>query len=114
MAKLPDEILTTIFSLQRKLAVGIEEASATEWILFEQYGETAETIGELEELYNARERLTTLYSRLHKLLLRILESQPTASAGMLDLLSQTLEQGQAVVNAAAASVREIKRNWDIT
>ncbi len=113
MAKLPNEILTTIFSLQRQLAEGIEEASALEWILFEQYGETEETIGELEELYNARERLTLNYSRLHTLLLRILESQPTACAPMLDLLSQTLEQGQFVANAAIASIREIKRNWGI-
>lgn len=114
MAKLPNEILTSIFSLQRQLVEGIEEASALEWILFEQYGETEETIGELEELYNARERLTLNYSRLHTLLLRILESQPTASAPMLDLLSQTLGQGQSVANAATASIREIKRNWGIT
>ena len=113
MAKLPDEILTRIFSLQRQLAEGIEEASAAEWVLFEQYGETEETIGELEELYNARERLTTLYSRLPTLLLRILESQPTASAPMLDLLSKTLEQGQATADAATASVGEIKRNWAV-
>ncbi len=113
MAKLPDEILTTIFSLQRQLAEGIEEASAIQWKLFEQYGETEETIGELEELDNARERLTTLYSRLNKLLLRILESQPTASAAMLNLLSQTLGQGEATTSAANASVREIKRNWNI-
>ena len=114
MAKLPDEILTTIFSLQRQLADRIDEAAAAEWILFEQYGETEETVGELEELYNARERLTVIYSRLHTLLLRILESQPTASTAMLDLLSQTLEQGQSVFNAATASIREIKRNWGIT
>ncbi len=54
------------------------------------------------------------HSRLHTLLLRILESQPTASTAMLDLLSQTLEQGQSVFNAATASIREIKRNWGIT
>lgn len=41
MAKLPDEILTTIFNLQRQMAEGIEEASAAEWALLEQYGETA-------------------------------------------------------------------------
>ncbi len=113
MAKLPDDILTTIFSLQRQLAERIEDASAAEWILFEQYGETEETQGELEELYNARERLTVTYSRLHTLLLRILESQPTASTAMLDLLSQTLEQGQFVANAAKASIEEIKRNWGL-
>ncbi|MCU0534395.1 MAG: hypothetical protein MUD14_10935 [Hydrococcus sp. Prado102] len=113
MAKLSDEILTNIFSLQRQLAEGIGEVSAVEWALFEQYGETDESIGELEELKNAKERLTIPYSRLHTLLLRILEAQPTASAAMLNLLAQTLEQGQAALDASNASVREIKRNWDL-
>jgi hypothetical protein len=113
MAKLPDKTLTTIFSLQRQLAEGIEEASTAEWRIFDQYGETEETISELEELQNARERLTAPYSRLHTLLLRILESQPTASTAMLNLLSQTIEQAQAAAEAATASLGEIKRNWNI-
>lgn len=113
MAKLTNETLTTIFSLQRQLAEGIEEASAVAWILFIQYGDTEETQDELEELDSARERLTRLYSGLSTLLLRILESQPTASTAMIDLLSRTLEQGQATIDAANASVREIKRNWNL-
>ncbi len=113
MAKLPDEILTTIFTLQRQIAEGIEEASAAEWALLDQYGETEATIPELEELQNARVRLTAPYSRLHTLLLRILESQPTASTAMLKLLVQTIEQARVAVDAAQASVREIKRNWNL-
>lgn len=113
MAKLPDEILTNIFSLQRQLAEGIGEISALEWLLFEQYGETEETIGELEELQNAKERLIVPYSRLHTLLLRVFEAQPVPSTAMLDLLAQTIEQGQATIDASKASVREIKENWDL-
>jgi len=60
MAKLPDEILTTIFTLQRQIASGIEEASAAEWALLEQYGETEATIPELEELQNARVHIQLL------------------------------------------------------
>lgn len=113
MAKLPNEILTTIFTLQRQLAEGIEEASTTEWTLLEQHGETEATIPELEELQNARERLTAPYSRLHTLLLRIVESQPMASTAMLNLLAQTLEQAQAALDAAEGSVREVKRIWNL-
>jgi len=94
MAKLPDEILTTIFTLQRQLASGIEEASAAEWALLSM-GETEATIPELEELQNARERLTAPYSRLHTLLLRILESQPLVSPAILNLLVKTIEQARA-------------------
>ena len=113
MAKLSNKSLTTIFSLQRQLAEGIEEASAVAWILFVQYGETEETQDELEELDSAKERLTKLYSGLNTLLLRILESQPNASTAMIELLLRTLEQGQATVDAANASIQEIKRNWNL-
>ena len=113
MAKLPDETLTTIFNLQRQLADGIEEATATEWLLFEQYGETEATIPELEELQNARERLTQPYSRLSTLLLRVLESQPVASAAVLELLEQTIQQAQTAVDVARASIREVQKNWNL-
>lgn len=111
MAKLPDSLLATIFELLQQLAVGIEEAAAAEWVLYEQYGENSDTIEELEELQNARERLVVPYSRLNTLLLRILESQPKADPAMLELLLQTISQAQASSNAFWASVQEVKRVW---
>jgi hypothetical protein len=59
-------------------------------VLYEQYGENSDTIEELEELQNARERLVVPYSRLNTLLLRILESQPKADLAMLEILLQTI------------------------
>ena len=41
MAKLAAEKLTMAFQLLRQLAEAIELASATEWILFDRYGDTA-------------------------------------------------------------------------
>jgi len=114
MAKLSEETLTTIFDLMRQLAVGINEASAAEWELFEQYGETPETLEELEELQSARERLTVPYSALHSLLLRVLEYQPIAPNATLELLAQTIENGQTAIEVAAASVRDVKRNWNLS
>ena len=99
MAKLSEETLTMTFGLLRQLADAIELASATEWIFFDRYGETASTIGELEELQNARERLNQSYTRLNTLLLRILEAQPTATNAMLDLLVKAIENGQANLEA---------------
>ncbi|MDY6807306.1 MAG: hypothetical protein SXA11_26315 [Cyanobacteriota bacterium] len=113
MAKLPEETLSTIFSLMRQLAEGIEEASAAEWQLFEQYGETSETLGELEELQSARERLTVPYSALHNLLLKVLEYQPVAPNATLELLAQTIENGQTAIDVGAASVRDVKRSWNL-
>ena len=70
-------------------------------------------IPELEELQNARERLISRYSGLYKLFLRILEMQPTAPTAMLNILAQTIEQGQAVRDAPGASVEEVKRSWNL-
>jgi hypothetical protein len=58
MAKLPDEILTTIFSLQRQLVEGIDEAAAAESMIFEQFGETeVKRIPDPEKVKRTVERL---------------------------------------------------------
>ncbi len=44
MAKLPDTTVTIIFDLQRQLLERINEATATEAIIFEQFGENEETL----------------------------------------------------------------------
>lgn len=110
MARLSDEILTIIFNLQRQLVEGINEAAATELAIFEQFGEIEITIPPLEQLQNARQRLTESYSRLGMLLLRIAESQPT---DLTILLDQTVEQAQAAVDASQASIREAKEDFDL-
>lgn len=113
MAKLPQETLTTIFNLQRQFVEMIDQATAAESTLLEYFGETQETIPELDQLQNVKQRLSDPYSRLSTLLLRIAESQPMAPVAMLQLLSQTIEQGQAALDAAIASVQETKRNWNL-
>lgn len=113
MAKLPDETLTILFTLQRQLVEGIDEAAATESMIFEQFGETEVTLPVLEQLQNVRERLMGPYSRLSALLPRIAEYQPIAPADMLNLLYQTVEQAQVARDASVASVREAKRDFDL-
>lgn len=113
MAKLSDTTLTTIFKLLRQLAEEIEDASATEWVLFERYGETPRTIGELEELQNARERLQDSYSRLNTLLLRTLQAQPLVSDAMLNLLVEAIERGQTNLDSTHVSIQEVKRGWNL-
>jgi uncharacterized membrane protein YccC len=114
MAKLSNETLTMTFQLLRQLAEAIELASETEWTFFERYGETPRTIGELEELQNARERLKQSYSRLNTLLLKILEAQPIAANAMLELWAKAIENGQSNLEAANASIQEIKRGWNLS
>jgi uncharacterized protein with PhoU and TrkA domain len=111
MAKLSEEILTIILELERKLAKLVHQASATELLVFERYGETAATITVLEQLTNIKTKASSSYSRLSNLLLRISEMQPLASSAILELLSQTIEQAQATVDAGNASVEEAKNDW---
>ncbi|MCU0538255.1 MAG: hypothetical protein MUD14_30580 [Hydrococcus sp. Prado102] len=114
MAKLSDELLNRIFTLQRQLARQIETASAIEWQLLDRYGETEETIAELNELYSVREKLTERFTGLNNILLRILEIQPVAQRAMLDLLIQTIERTQENLDAAEASIKEVKGNWNLS
>ena len=107
--KLSDETLTLVFNLQRRLLQRINEATETEAIMFE-FGEE-ETFLELQQLQNVRERATSSYSRLYTLLLRVAESQPTATSATLDLLALSIEQAEATDAASEASVQDIKRNW---
>jgi hypothetical protein len=83
-----------------------------EFSLLGQIGETAETLPELEELQNIRERLVSSCSRLHNLLLRTYQSQPTAPDDMLDLLYPSLSQTQSSLDVSIASLQDIQRNWN--
>ncbi|MEG4229047.1 hypothetical protein QUA35_23385 [Microcoleus sp. N9_B2] len=113
MAKLPDDILNTIFTLQRRLVEILNETTATEYILMQQFGETEATLPELESLDNIKERLRTSYNRLYRLLQQVAESQPAATADTLTFLYGTIEDGEAIVDASAASIQEIKMDWNL-
>jgi hypothetical protein len=113
MAKLPEQTLTIILNLQRQFFRGIDEATALELMLTQEFGETEASESDLEQLQNIRQRLTDPYSRLSTLLLRVAEFQPLAPTAMLDLLAQTIQRGQAAVDAAQASVEEIRRDWNL-
>ena len=113
MANLPDETLTTIFNLQRRLFQVINRAKAAEFNLLQQYGETEETLPELEQIDNALERARNSYTRLGRLLLLVAESQPTANSATLNLLEQSIERAEATANATEATIQETKRNWNL-
>ncbi len=112
MAKLPAPIITNIFTLQRQIIESIDTTTALEFRLLEQIGETAETLPELEELQNIRERLLSPYSKLHTLVLKAAQSQPAVTNDVLNLLYQAIETGEATVSASNASLQEIQRNWN--
>ncbi len=112
MAKLPDPVLTNVFTLQRRIIESIDTTTALEFRLLEQMGETTETLPELEELQSIRERLLSPYSRLYTLVLKAAQSQPVAPNDVLNLLYRSIESTEAALAASIASLQEIQRNWN--
>jgi hypothetical protein len=113
MAKLPDVTLTAIFNLKRRLVALLDAATATEYVILQEFGETEATLPELESLDNIKKRLRNPYNRLHKLLQQAAESQPVPNADVLDFLYKTIDDGEAAADASEASTQEIKRSWNL-
>jgi len=113
MANLPNEALIQIANLLPRLFQIINLATETEFNLNAQYGETEETIEELEQVKNAAERLRTVYNRLYGLTLQVAESQPAANYSTLNLLYQSITQADATADAVEATAMETKRNWNL-
>jgi hypothetical protein len=113
MAHLPEQTITTVLNIQRRLLAIINQATATGFVIMEQYGETEATIIVQEELDNARYRSETYYSRFYTLLLRLAESQPIATNAMLNLLEQSIIDAIANADGAEATIQEAKKDWNI-
>jgi hypothetical protein len=114
MADLPEETIVIIFTLQRRLLKIINEATRCAFMILEEYGELEATMPDLEILETVRERLTSYYTRIYRLLLQIFESQPMASSATLELLIQSIKQIQASADAGEATVSEVKRDWNLS
>jgi hypothetical protein len=70
VAKLPDPVLTNIFTLQRRIIESIDTTTVLAFRLLTKWGETAETLTELGELQNIQKRLRSQYARSNTLLLK--------------------------------------------
>ncbi|WP_204101824.1 MULTISPECIES: hypothetical protein [Spirulina sp. CCY15215] len=113
MAKLPPDLLETLFNLLKQLSELVDEATTTEYLLFERFGETDETIGSLEELKGVALDAASRYRQLCTLRLRIAESQPNLSKDMLKLLESTIVKNQLKIPAMERSIEEIKVEWSL-
>jgi hypothetical protein len=113
MAKLPEAIIGTVLNLQRQLLERIDDATATEFAIEQQFGETDETIDYFNQLQNAKERADSYYSRLYITLRRIYESQPLANRDTLELLARFMDESGATVDAIAATVAEVRRDLNL-
>lgn len=113
MAALPETTITTVLALQRRLLAIIDRATATEMLIFDNYGETETTLIALNDLHNVQERADTYYSRFYTLLRQIASSQPIANPALLELLHRSIDDAEATSNALEATIQEEKRNFNI-
>lgn len=74
MAKLPAPTIASVLNLQQQLLEHINEATKAGFILLTDYGETEETIPELDELQSVIERADSYYTRFYITLRRIYEA----------------------------------------
>jgi hypothetical protein len=84
-------------------------------VIFNTYGETEteEISYVLEQLSNTKERGEFAYSRLSGLLLKVSRFQPSAPMAMVEMLTQSIEIAEAIVDAGETTVKESKSDWNI-
>ena len=102
-----------VLELQQDLLVIIHQATAFQFMILENYGETEATLSDLEQLDNVQQRADTYYSRFSTLLRQIAASQPLATSATLTLLAQSIEDAQGTVFALQATIQEIKQDWGL-
>jgi thiamine kinase-like enzyme len=113
MADLPDDTLIIALFRQGRLLKLLDQVTKADLLIYEQFGENSETITALTQLQNARERLNNSLARLVNLLRQVYELQPNASADLLNLLYQSVEESLLTADAIEATVKETKRDWNL-
>jgi hypothetical protein len=113
MAKLPTETTATINRLKQHALDIVDEATAVEMTIFDLLGETQNTIGCLNSMKTASENGASLFSQLSTLQLQIAQSQPAASADMLDLLAIAISRVQLRIPALERSIQEAKMDYNL-
>ncbi len=108
MAKLSSEITESLNQLRQQLIEVINDATGTEFTLFERYGETEGTLIVLDELKNVSQDASSSFNQLCNSQLRIAESQPVAALDILELLDRMIERSQIRIPAWQRSIKEIK------
>ena len=113
LAEIPPETIAKILELIGRLSTLIDRSSAAELAIFNTYGETEEVAYVLEQLDNTKERGIVAYTRLSGLLLKVSRFQPSAPTAMVEMLTQSIEIAEAIVDAGEATVKESKSDWNI-
>ncbi len=113
MAQLPIQTTTLVNQLKQQALNIVDQSLALELKIFEQFGETEQTLAALDEMKNAGEDAASAYSQLSLLQLQIAKIQPDAPADVLNLLTKAIERTQLRIPALERSIQEIQQEYNI-
>jgi hypothetical protein len=111
--KIPDPLKQQIFVLHAQLLDLIDDAATTERALFENYGETEQTLGDLDSLTGIREQAEGIYQGLTTLAFRVVQADPREATATMNLLLRAYERGDERIAPLIRSVEEIRNTWEL-
>lgn len=111
MAEISQANIDRIVQNYQELIRIINFASSTEYRLVSEYGETEDSINDLEELAGVVTDATDRFKRLNAITIRITAIQPNADIATANMLEETLVYNEARVPAWLRSIEEIINNW---
>jgi hypothetical protein len=111
--KIPATLKQQIFDLHAQLLDLIDDAATTERELFENYGETGQTLEDLDSLTGIREQAEGIYQGLNTLALQVVQADPREATATMNLLLQACERGDERITPLTRSVEEIRNTWEL-
>lgn len=111
--KISDDFKQQLCALQGQLLDLIDEATSVERVLFETYGETEQTLADLEVLMGIQEQAADTYQRTTTLGVRTAQDPPALAITTMKLLQQAQQVGQQRLVPLLRSVQEIRNDWEL-
>jgi hypothetical protein len=113
MAKLQPVTTEIINQLKHKALEIVDAATALELKIFEQFGESKQTLSYMDEMKNVSEEAIAAFSQLSNLQLQSARAQPDLPVDILKLLLKAIERTQSRIPAWERSIEEVKLEWNL-
>lgn len=114
MAKLWSETTEVINRLKQESLEIVDKSTALELKLFEQFGESEQTLSYMDEMKNVSEQAIASFSQLSSLQLQASYTQPDLPVDILQILDKAIERTQARIPAWERSIEEVKIEWNLS
>jgi len=111
MAKLTEESETQVWIIMQQALKIVNAATEVEFTLFDDFGETSDTLPYLEEMKSVSLQAISTFAQMSTLHLRIAEAQPIVSVDILNMLTEAIAINQVRIPAWERSIEEVKIEW---